>query len=349
MEDLKKRFKDKIKTQFQYWGWFTQLIPEFKIQFFPSGKHLGKHLLKMEEKEAYEEFKRLSAFISDANNIKYYDAVLTTLYPTRTQIPETSRFVIKGNRANRNRHITLSDQDFFEKNYSHTGHQLETIIAFEQHLYSLVSSNFNLPSLLQVFEGEFSSLLYFDYFELDAFEAENRDEVLVQMAHNLYNFSLEKSKELEALDLPPILLDYEKLFYSHNIEKANLALDNEGLNSKKLSRNLKESKRILSHGDLHIENVFRDNTLIDLDNFGYYPIGMDAAFIYMFYFEERKSHSSLLKWVKEHFSNVILPNEWTVFEKNFMYYIFLFLQMRTDISSYPDLEKQLFTYLEAIS
>lgn len=349
MVELTKRFKKKIKTQFQYWGWFTQLIPEFKIQFFPSGKHLGQHLLKMEKKEAYEEFKRLSAFISDANNIKYYEELLRTLYPTRKQIPETSRFVAKGDRANRNRYIRISGHDFFEKNYSHKRHQLESIIAFEEHLYPLVSSAFNLPSLCQVFEGEFSSLLYFDYFELEVFETENRDEALIQMAHNLYHFSIEKDNELQTLDLPPILLDYEKLFYSHNIEKANLALKKEGLNSKKLSQSVKESKRILTHGDLHIENVFRDNTLIDLDNFGYYPIGMDAAFIYMFYFEERKSHASLLKWATDHFSKVIVPHEWSVFEKNFMFYIFLFLQMRTDISSYPDLEKQLLTYLKNIS
>lgn len=341
-----KRLKSKVKTQLQHWGWFTQWIPALKIQYFPTGKHLAKHLLSLESTEAYEEFKRLSSFITDANNIRYYEAVLCNLYPSRVLLPEKAKFVAKGNRANRNRYIKVGGKDFFEKNYSHYGHELESIQAFENHLYPLLSANFKLPRLQQVFKGQFCSLLYFDYIELESFDAKNKEEVLFKYVHNLYNFSIEKEKELNTIDFPAILLDYEKLFFTHNIQKANVALEKEGIDAKKISRLIATSKRVLSHGDLHIENVYRHNTLIDLDNFGYYPIGMDAAFIYMFYFEERPHHFTFKNWANKHFKTIIHSKDWVIFERNFMYYILLFLHMRKDLDHYPKLLEEVMDYLK---
>lgn len=341
------KLKHQIKSRLQHWGWFTQLVPKVKIQFFPTGKRLAEYLLKQDKETAYNEFKRLTAFIADAQNTDYYEALLTQLYPNRTEIPKNSKFVSKAGRSNRNRILTINGKDLFEKNYSHLGFELESIQAFEGELADLASERFRIPRLQKSYSGEFSSLLYFDYLELETVGAAFRDKVLIERFAELYRFSLEKEDQLKGMALSPILLDYEKLFYKENIEKAHLLLKKNGISAEDWKLEVDRSKRILSHGDLHIENVYARNTLIDLDNFGYYPIGMDAAFIYMFYFEERKKDASVLEWGQKHFQKIIREEDWTVFERNYMYYLWLFLQMRPDSQEYVEMEAELVQFLKS--
>src|SRR5690625_4212920 len=204
--------KRKLKTQLQQFGIFAQLIPEIKIQFFPTPKSLYKYLLKQNRKEQISEFKRLTDFIADAQNQPYYQGLLSKIYPELPEIEESS-FVSKKSRNSRNRKIISDNKIYFEKNYFHSGHELESIIYLDEILYSFLKSYFKISKVLQHFKGDFTDLLFVKYLEITPIKQEHTEEILIQTAIKLYEISIKEQEALKKIKWKPILLNFEKLFF----------------------------------------------------------------------------------------------------------------------------------------
>ncbi len=331
---MKRSIKKKIKSKLQHFGLFIQLIPEIKIQYFPTAKSLYKYLLKQPADKKITEFKRLTDFIADAQNHKYYHSLLKEIYPEIPADFEAASFVLKNSTFSRNRKIKWKNKFYFEKNYLFVNHELESILWVDQHLYPLISKYFKIPKIIKKYEGDFSNLLYFEHLNLSPINQESPEHKLIKTAQRLYEISLKEQEKLSQFNWNPLLLNFEKLFFEENINAAKKDLLKHGIPAEKIWKKVVNSTYILAHGDLHAENVYQKNHLIDLDNFGFYPIGMDPVFIYMFYFEKQDLKISFQDWIKTHFSEIIPPENWEEFERNAVFYCFLFFHMRKDKEKY---------------
>lgn len=327
--------KNSIKTKLQQIGWFVQLIPQVKIQYFRSGKSLLQYLSKQHPEKRFSEYKRLVDLMAAAHNHKLYQDFLSNIYPNLPQVKEAI-FISKSGKSSRNRKIKIGGKTYFEKNYLKKDHELETIVWVDQHLTDFLNRKFTIPKIIRQFDGEFSQLLYLEYLPLNPIPAQNSDAYLIQTGLELYQLSLAEKAKLSEIDWPSTLLDFEKLFYLENILAAKNDLLQQGFEVNNLWKKVNQSQKILAHGDLHAENVYQNKHLIDLDNFGYYPIGLDAAFIYMFYFEERDLKIPFSQWIKDKYSEKIHPENWKEFERNVIFYCFLYFHMRKDKEEFPE-------------
>src|SRR5699024_2769159 len=86
-----------------------------------------------------------------------------------------------------------------------------------------------------------------------------------------------------------------------------------------------QSRKILAHGDLHAGNIFKDNTVIDWDGCGFFPIGLDPAVIHYYLIVENEIEpvESLDNWLITHYKNNVDAKDWGDFEINFLYFSYI--------------------------
>src|SRR5699024_1478162 len=101
----------------------------------------------------------------------------------------------------------------------------------------------------------------------------------IEISKILYRFSLRK--EFSGLPLP----DYFQDFKNHSRykwwhEKAISDLHDQGVPADLLENKITKGRSIFTHGDLKDLNLFADGSVIDWDEFGFYPAGLEQAFIY---------------------------------------------------------------------
>lgn len=343
-----KSLKKIIKTKLQHSGCFIQLIPEVKIQFFKSGKSLYSYFLKQDPNQQTAEYKRLIDLIADAKNHRLYQELLMEMYAELPDYDDKASFISKNHKSSRNRKIQIAGERYFEKNYLKTGHELETILWVDKNLYSFLKNCFTIPKIIHSYEGNFSTLLHLEYLNLEKIDVENPFPELIETCLDLYEISLKEMENLSQLKWNSIILDFEKLFYKENISAAKNDLLEKGISPEKIWSKVLSSTYVLTHGDLHAENVYRKKHVIDWDNFGFYPIGMDAAFIYMFYFENFYNKISFEIWLNETFSHRIQSENWKEFERNMFFYAFLFLHMRKDKAEFSVFHRKLIENLKIL-
>jgi|SRR5699024_4857499 len=345
---MKSKIKQIIKTKLQHFGFFIQLIPTFKIQFFPTAKSLYKYLLQQSSEKRITEFKRLADFIANAKNHQLYQNLLREMYPEIPKNFQEVYFLTKKSNLDRNRKIKWKNKFYFEKNYFFEKHELESILWVDKYLYPILNKHFTIPKILKKYEGEFSNLIYFDFLNLSPINQEKPEKQLIKTTQKLYEISLEEKEKLTTLNWSSIVLDFEKLFFEENINSAKKDLKKHQISSEIIWKKVLNSTYVLTHGDLHAENIYQKNHLIDLDNFGFYPIGLDAAFIYMFYFEKQDLNLSFKNWIKTHFSAIIKSENWKEFERNTVFYCFIFLHMRKDKMKHKEFHKHLINNIKEL-
>jgi len=169
----------------------------------------------------------------------------------------------------------------FEKIYFKDRFEWKKTIEFYDNIYSeAINSNIVIPKLLQVSKGEDLVVAYSEYLFLEPIERSEYFGKAIEMAARIANIPCSYNKTSF-----PEFSDYDQdvnfnLFKKRLLSSLSLNSDDKMIELiKRIDQYIKHNTvRILSHGDL-CNNLFKNNTLIDWDRCGYYPVGYDFAMI----------------------------------------------------------------------
>lgn len=342
--------KNLLKKYFQKVGLYLQLKPKFYIYYFPTASSFFNHIQQIKGVEAQEkELKHLLNFVVIAKNHSFYHKILQLFVPHwkwKNQL-ENPVFLSKESKISSNRKITIENKKYFEKLYFSTGHELKTLLWSQKNLYNILNEKFDIPQLQKLFKGDFIHLVYFNFISTTPLTADQTQLELLKISIDFYELSKKYSNELKKLDWPEILVDDEKLFFEKNIQKAKKALQKQGLNYSYLKEKINRLPKIIAHADLHRGNVFKNEILVDLDNIGFYALGLDPAFIYTFHIENQPQEQPIFDWLTFHYRSKIKSEEWEGFVFGFAFYAYLYLLMRPQKSRFKEVENQLLHRLKS--
>lgn len=344
---MSSSLKKRIKRSLQALGIYIQRIPDFRIHFFPSTDSFYQFIQRKSDSEKSVELRKMLSELVFSGNMNFYQKILTRFLPECESKPETASFIGKGFEVSFKRRVEVDGNSFLEKIYLNNEPSLEVVTWFDKNLKEIIGESFKIPVIKKTCIGEQLTLLHYDFLELISIKKEDVEQTSVSYSLDLYSLSDKKRNILSNLEWPEIMLDYEKLFYPENIKKAVEKLSKEQINFQSLKSKVNRSKKILTHGDLHESNIYADSTLIDMDNFGWYPMGLDAAFIYTWFFDPRKTEEDVYEWLQHHYLSNIPEKDQIDFKQNFFYFLFLYLTMRTEEKPYTHLFDAVFKELKS--
>lgn len=224
------------------------------------------------------------------------------------------------------RKITLKNsEELFEKTYYSDNNKLDNLKWFHDNLATELKKKINVPDIKFYFPGEFLTVVYFEFSELNSLAHKAFEPYLVEASLALYKFSslqLTKGKETT----PDFFQDFKKHnYYADNIQYA-LEKTSGSLNLSDLKKHALNGPYVLSHGDLSETNVCEDNTIIDWDSCGYFPLGLDIAKIYFRLIVNNIADSNLTLWLERNYKHSISEKHWNDLTRNFLFFLFVFVQ-----------------------
>src|SRR5690606_5941844 len=80
---------------------------------------------------------------------------------------------------------------------------------------------------------------------------------------------------------------------------------------------------VITHGDIHFDNVFAGNYLIDWDSFGFFPHGFEVARILAKQLED-PTFERLQEILNGEYRGVISEDQWHGFELSCLYFYLIF-------------------------
>lgn len=335
---MKTSTKNKIKKALQHLGIYVQFIPKLKLWYVPSASSFYKHIAVLPLEKQLKDLQKILAITHLSDDHQLYQEFLKTFIPDwNLQLTQT-RAVAKNSSESFKRIVKTSETKFFEKLYMIDEPSLAVNCWFEGHIAPLFAQNFQIPKLQNRFSGELLSIFYYEWLDLTPIPEEFMEEKLIGYSKKLLKLSFIDEENLLQIQWPKILLNYEKLFgnYQQSLQK----LADSGVNTTELLKKISTGPYALTHGDLHPQNAFDHNVLLDWDNFGYYPVGIDAAYLFDFFVTKKQRLRNPLTWVKKHYGTMIHP-DFEAFQRNFLFFLFLNIQMRPDKDQFADFEKQI--------
>lgn len=317
---MRKTIQTLIKKVFQKIGMY--------IQYYPNPEKLYHHLKDKHQKIKEYEIKRITKEVARVQDHKFYDAFIKLYIPSWNVNYQEALFFGKGmgeSSLDSYRRIIINKQSFYEKIYFNNYSELNTILWFGENVAPLLSEDIKTASPDLIFKGEEITALYFPFLNLKPIPIEEVEKKLIEFSKNLYNTSINKDINSLIEKAPDSLKDFRNHFlYQRNIKLAKCRFLEYGINFVEIEEMIEKSRKILTHGDLNEGNGFERQTLIDWDSFGILPIGLEAAYLYYRIHLRGDKIIDYKQWLKQHYEDVIPPQEWRYFENNFIYFLFVF-------------------------
>lgn len=269
--------------------------------------------------------------LKSAENHQFYNKILKHYIPELPKKDYNNPAFIglghsEGN-LNAYRRINIKEEFLFEKIYITQKKPISTILWWEKNFKSLIKEEINFSEIKYLFKSQHITAVYFQYIDLPHPSRKEALEQALNIAHILYQISLGKEVKEIINKAPDFLMDFRRLGtinkkeYEAQNELRSLKIDIENLLKK-----INESKKVFSHGDLKRTNLMIDNTVLDWDSSGIYPLGLDYAFIYFQHIliESEEAIKPDL-WLEKHVRKTILESDWKDFKINFAYFSYVFL------------------------
>lgn len=303
---------------------------------------LKKHPLEVIEYE----LNNRSAFIRTMNDIAYYDGLLKQFNPSWNIEIKESEFIghgIGGSSLNVFRKVKTEKEIYFEKVYFSSKDDFYRASWFHDTIYATIENiGVSIPQIQRVYTSDILTVAYFDYLEVQDLEKDTSEGQVVDISLKLYTASLTNEIAKVLVDAPDTIKNYKSHFeYKRNVSKANARLLKHNIIAKDIEETITASKLILTHGDLHNTNVFKGSIVIDWDSFGVYPLGLEPAFIYFRLLEPKERNADFQAWLDTNYKNMILQEDWSDFERNFFYFLYLFSYSLFKNNRYAEMEKKL--------
>lgn len=294
--------------------------------------------------------KELTDYISKVEDQKYYESLLSQFVPNwnPTAIKD-KKFIENSGRGrsslNSYRKGTRNGKVLFEKVYLNSYPDIRNVEWFYEKLFPKINNNIKIPNLLNVCKGKLISIVDYEYLDLIPFPSDKIESKLISISSELY--SLSNLNEIKGVieNAPNDLKDFKNYsYYRIWRDNARERMQNEGLDFQSLEYLVASSKRVITHGDLQSENLFLDNTLIDWDYFGLYPMGMEQAFLYFLKKGKNRNEKEISNWLKDNYGTLILNEDWERFRTNFIFFLYVFIQSKKD--DFIELKKELLEFLK---
>lgn len=315
-----KLLKIKIKRILQYRGIF--------VQYYPSAKVLYQQLSNKHEKVQEYELKRVCKEVAETQNHFFYNSILRNFVPSWDIYVQDARFYGKGmgeSSLNTYRKVKINGEAYLEKIYFNSFTDLEDVLWFTEVLSDWLSEEIHIVKPKKIFKGERISILYFPFLKLKKFPADKNESGQIAFSEKLYCLSNKKNYKAMESQAPSRLKNYRKHFlYQRNIDEAKQLFKKYEINCQQIETSIQSYKKVLTHGDLNQGNGFQNNILIDWDAFGFYPLGLDAAYIYYRNHLREGGEETAFEWLDRRYKQRILSEDWSSFRKSFLYFSFVF-------------------------
>lgn len=280
----------------------------------------------------------------------YYDLILKTYIPDIDLSYREAKFVGYGEgKENTNCYRQLISKAghsiLFEKAYFTDSEKLHNLLWFEENILEKKIGKLVTPRIINVFKSSFLTIINFEYLTLEVIDEKKLSEKLNLTALALYDSSIDL-----AVIMPDFLKDFTKHnYYKRNIDKAaNKLID---IDVCAFIDDIKKGLYVLSHGDLSESNVYQDGVVIDWDSCGFFPFGLDVAKIYYRMIVNHAYKVDFEAWLIENYKKHIKSEHWLALYKNFIFFLFVFIQDSSlkPSSKLQELELHLLTKLVVVA
>lgn len=320
---LKQSFNSIVIRLMRFLGFYIERMTSASLVY----DKLTKDGLVLKENE----LRKTVNFLRRTNDLMMYDQILRKFIPQLDLHFSKNAFTGSGRGAttlNVYRKVTSDDNVLFEKVYFNSSLDIERVIWFYEAIYSSIKDHINVPPLYKVFRGELISVFYFNYVDLALLSAKDVDSTIYSFSKELYKLSFTKVIKSRIESAPSFLKDYKAHFeYKRKIKIAEQKIDEllgDNFPLIDIEKLINDSPLVLTHGDIHPGNVFKNNYLIDWDPFGLYPIGLEVAYILLFLHKGALSYKDLIQLLEKEYRSTLAAEHWDDFELNCLYFYFVF-------------------------
>jgi hypothetical protein len=346
---MKLAIKNFIRKYLQKIGIYIQFEPDTKILFFPTARFFYRYIKDMPKSLQESELRDITYSLKITNNHKTYERLLKAFVPSWKAGITNAKFMGKGigeGSLNTYRKVRINNKLYFEKIYFNDHQIFNHVQFFQAHIYELINDKIKVPRIRKTFCGDLLTIAYYDYMVLNELEEETKENRLIQFSKDFYHISCNNELYLRELKLPDSIKDFRRRYqYRNNIilAKTRLLLH---VSTKPFERLLDQSKHILTHGDLHEDNSFKQAVLVDWDRCGIFPLGFEPAYIYYCLMLKNNKRGDVINWLYKYYSGTISKEDWQDFERNFVYLLFVFSIKLFEKSSFKTTEQQLIKILK---
>jgi hypothetical protein len=237
--------------------------------------------------------------------------------------------------------VKKNNSVLFLKYYFKDSMELSRALYFSENLFEKINYFIPTSKLIQTRNSELISELGFEFINSsEKICANDVKEFIIYIIITLNkNFKLNSINK--SVNIPKYLLNY-KSHFEYKRSKTEII---ERFSEKDIKNVIGffESKinpynYVLSHGDLHTGNII-NKILIDWDNFGYYPLGFDAAFATWKFNIKFESKKTVMAFKETNFLKNISTNEKDEFNRNFILFLLVFTRNNFEWMSKFLLEK----------
>lgn len=330
-----EKLKDKaLRHQYKQNGFYSSEIK--------SPDRFLDYLRTQPESIKEDELRIVSSLAAEDKNHIFYDALLRSFLPELKY--DSAEFIgngIGGSSLNAFRKIKIGEELLFEKVYFSNHRDLQAVLWVDQ----LPENSIRIPKIKNVLEGDFLTAVYFEYFELIPLENTSAEKELIRLSKELISLSFAEnflsdgdiSKELTAFDC-----HFE---FKRNELEARRTLKTRDIDFNKLKNKAESSFRVLTHGDLQPTNIFQSSTLVDWDSSGVFPVGMDVAYLFFCLYVKVNINAEVSQWLDTHYKDFFSEEDWTDFERNFYFFLYVFSALFFAKGQAVSIEKQILKYL----
>ena len=303
----------------------------FYVEKLPNEKKLYNTLQDKDKAVQEYELNKVTSYLKTANNQLLYTKIIHTYVPNWQMSVKHTRFIGTGKGASSLdafRKVKYNDEWLFEKIYFTRSKDLERIEWFYKEIFDKIKMKMNVAPIKKIVRGELITILYFQFIELSPVPKNSTQSVIIEVSKKLYSFSQQHAIQKTIERVPNTLKDYTLHFkYSRSIKKAEEKAA-ELMGGRQylfdIQETVNKSPNVLTHGDIHQENVFDNDYLIDWDSVGAYPLGLDVGFLFFRFYFGQITIDYLIHRIETEYKSTIQVEDWTIFKINTLYFYYVF-------------------------
>lgn len=296
------------------------------------------------EKIRNKELRSLSKALQLGENHKVYNELLKLYVPKFNNLFfESQKFIGVGagkSSLNAYRKVKVNGEYYFEKVFFSSSQALKKILWFQEHAYKIVNkAEIKTDEIIKILKGGALTVVYTKFLNLKAIKEKKLEAELIELSKKLYRINWENI-EIERDKLPNYITDYQDFYlYKRNIKGVRAKLEEINIDVNTFVKRLDKSKRVLTHGDIKKENVFRKSTVIDWDNFGFFPVGFDVAVLAnKLIINKQLQMEEVSLWYEKNFNELIENCDESLKMKKNFYFLLLIFQQEENFSFFKNLK-----------
>lgn len=316
---MRKFIYRKLQKSLQKFGIYTQLYSSYSDIY----KQLkGKPRVIQEY-----ELRRISNTLKAIDDHKFYTALLRRFVPALENVKIEGIKVIEGGSGkgsfNSYRKVNLEGKVCFEKVFFVSSVEFATQDWFHKNIHPKIPLELiKSPALFKIYKADIIAIAYFDFYNLQPIRYNHIVPTAIEMVRILYAVSRQELISDIILSAPHNIKDYKKFRnFDDRLCQTKKQMATCNIDFVKFQEAADKSKNIITHGDIIEHNIYRDNTVLDWDFFGLFPLGYEAAQMIFGLLTLKRLQNISHDWIENEFKTFISAEDWPDFERNTYYFL----------------------------